>query len=78
MNHHTQFYIGGRWQDPAIPAALDNAWGGRGWTRVTLAALSEAELRAALEMAWRRAAAKPPRRGAAAIRATRKKGRQPS
>ena len=34
---------------------LDNAWGRRGWTRATLAALSEAELRAALEMAWRRA-----------------------
>jgi hypothetical protein len=25
--------------------ALDNAWGRRGWTRATLAALSEAELR---------------------------------
>jgi aldehyde dehydrogenase (NAD+) len=23
MNHHAQFYIGGGWQDPAIPAALD-------------------------------------------------------
>jgi hypothetical protein len=34
---------------------LDNAWGRRGWTCATLAALSEAELRAALEMAWRHA-----------------------
>jgi hypothetical protein len=39
-------------------SALDNAWGRRGWTRATLAALSEAELRAALEMAWRHGAAK--------------------
>jgi aldehyde dehydrogenase (NAD+) len=23
MNHHAQFYIGGRWLDPVIPAALD-------------------------------------------------------
>jgi hypothetical protein len=39
-------------------SALDNAWGRQGWTRATLAALSEAELRAALEMAWRHGAAK--------------------
>ena len=38
--------------------ALDNAWGRRGWTCATLAALSEAELKAALEMAWRHAAPK--------------------
>ena len=38
---------------------LDNAWGRRGWTRATLAALSDAELRAALEMAWRHGGAKP-------------------
>lgn len=30
---------------------LDNAWGRQGWTTVVLARLSEAELRAALEMA---------------------------
>ncbi len=49
---------------PDAFAALDNAWGGRGWMRATLAALSEAELKAALEMAWRRAVpkAKPKRR----------------
>ena len=39
--------------------ALDNAWGRRGWTRAALSALSEPELRAALEMAWRQGAAKP-------------------
>ena len=49
---------------PDAFVALDNAWGRRGWTRGTLAALSEAELEAALEMAWRHAAprAKPKRR----------------
>ena len=41
---------------------IDNAWGLQGWTCATLAALSEAELRAALEMAWRHGAA-PARRG---------------
>lgn len=44
---------------PEAFAALDNAWGLRGWTRATLAPLSEAELKAALEMAWRHGAAKP-------------------
>jgi hypothetical protein len=43
-------------------AVLDNAWGRRGWTRATLAALSERELSAALEMAWRHGAAKGKRR----------------
>jgi hypothetical protein len=43
---------------PDAFAPLDNAWGRRGWTRATLAALNEAELRAALEMAWRHAAPK--------------------
>jgi hypothetical protein len=36
-------------------APIPNAWGRRGWTVATLAALSEAELRAALETAWRHA-----------------------
>jgi hypothetical protein len=49
---------------PDAFAALDNAWGRRGWTRATLAALSELELKAALEMAWRHGAAKVKRRGA--------------
>src|SRR6202020_1764983 len=43
---------------PDAFAALDNAWGRRGWTCATLAALSEAELKAALEMAWRHAGPK--------------------
>jgi hypothetical protein len=38
--------------------APDNAWGRRGWTRAKLAALSEFELEAVLEMAWRHAAPK--------------------
>jgi len=38
---------------PDAFAALDNAWGQRGWTRATLAALSEAELSVALKSAWR-------------------------
>jgi hypothetical protein len=52
---------------PDAFAALDNAWGRRGWTRATLASLSEPELGAALEMAWRHGAAraKMKRRGAA-------------
>jgi len=40
---------------PDAFAPLDNAWGRRGWTRATLAALSEAELAAAMETAWHRA-----------------------
>ena len=43
---------------PDAFSALDNAWGRRGWTCATLAALSEPELTAALEMAWRHGAAK--------------------
>jgi hypothetical protein len=43
---------------PDVFAALDNAWGRRGWTLARLAPMSEAELRAALEMAWRHAAPK--------------------
>src|SRR5271167_2949285 len=46
---------------PDAFAALDNAWGRQGWTRATLAALSEAELWAALEIAWRHGAAKAKR-----------------
>jgi hypothetical protein len=43
---------------PDAFAPIENAWGRQGWTRATLAALSEAELRDALEMAWRRGASK--------------------
>jgi hypothetical protein len=40
---------------PAAFAPLPNAWGRQGWTRAVLAELSEAELTAALEMAWQHA-----------------------
>jgi hypothetical protein len=48
---------------PDAFAALQNAWGRKGWTRATLAALSEPELSAALQMAWRHGAAKAERHG---------------
>jgi hypothetical protein len=51
---------------PDAFAALDNAWGRRGWTSARLAALGEAELRAALEMAWRHAARRQARASGAA------------
>ena len=38
--------------------AIPNAWGRKGWTDATLAKLSVAELKAALEMAWAHGAAK--------------------
>jgi hypothetical protein len=47
---------------PDAFAPLDNAWGRRGWTQATLAALSEPELAAALETAWRHSAAKAKRK----------------
>ena len=37
---------------PDVFAPVPNAWGKQGWTTVTLAKASAAELRAALEMAW--------------------------
>jgi len=46
---------------PALPPD-NSAWGRKGWTRATLAALDEAELAAALDAAWHRATAKPARR----------------
>jgi hypothetical protein len=49
---------------PDAFAALDNAWGRQGWTGATLGALTEPELRAALEMAWRHGAAKTRRASA--------------
>ena len=47
---------------PAAFAPTGDAWGKQGWTRATLAALSEEELAAALEAAWKTAQAKPPKR----------------
>lgn len=37
---------------PDAFAPVSNAWGRKGWTTATLAKLSNAELKAALEMAW--------------------------
>jgi protein required for attachment to host cells len=47
---------------PEAFAAVPNAWGRKGATTVTLAEVSVAELRAALEMAWKHAASKKPTR----------------
>ncbi len=47
---------------PAAFAPIPNAWGRQGWTQTTLAALTEEELAAALEVAWKTAQAKPPKR----------------
>jgi hypothetical protein len=47
---------------PDAFAPILNGWGRRGWTVATLAALSEAELAAAVEMAWRHGAAPPNKR----------------
>ena len=44
---------------PELFQAIDNAWGRQGWTTITLAAASEGELRAALEMAYAHAVAGP-------------------
>lgn len=47
---------------PDAFAPTPDAWGRQGWTRATLAALSEAELAAALEVAWKTAQARPAKR----------------
>jgi hypothetical protein len=41
---------------PEAFSRIPNAWGDQGWTTATLAALSTAELKRALEMAWRHSA----------------------
>lgn len=46
---------------PDAFAPIPNGWGRQGWTRAALAALSEAELVAAVEMASRLGAAPPNR-----------------
>jgi hypothetical protein len=56
--------------------AVPGGWGRQGWTTATLAALSTAELQAALEMAWRhakpkRASAARPKRASAARKGRR-------
>ena len=43
---------------PEAFAPVPGGWGRQGWTVVTLSALDELELRAALEIAWRHGAKK--------------------
>jgi hypothetical protein len=47
---------------PEAFAPLPNAWGRQGWTMATLSALSTADLKSALETAWRHATAEKRRR----------------
>lgn len=47
---------------PEAFSPVPNAWGRQGWTTAKLTALSNAELRAALEIAWRHAMKKRPKR----------------
>jgi transposase len=47
---------------PEAFSAIPNGWGRQGWTVATLAPLSEAELRAALVMAWEHGRTKTGRR----------------
>jgi hypothetical protein len=51
---------------PDAFAPVPNAWGRQGWTTVTLAELDKAELRSALETAWRHALPKTRARSRAA------------
>lgn len=47
---------------PEAFAPVPNAWGQQGWTTATLSALTAADLKAALETAWRHAVPKKPAR----------------
>lgn len=47
---------------PEAFAAVPNAWGRQGWTTATLVKLSVAELKDALETAWRHAVEKKKKR----------------
>ena len=47
---------------PEAFAPVPGGWGRQGWTTATLAALSVAELKDALETAWRHAVSKRPSR----------------
>lgn len=47
---------------PGAFAPVPNAWGQQGWTTATLSKLKQAELKAALEMAWAHAAPKKAKR----------------
>jgi hypothetical protein len=45
---------------PEVFTPIPNKWGASGWTTVTLKAISKAELKAALEMAWEHGRARKP------------------
>ena len=47
---------------PAAFAPVPGGWGAQGWTTATLSAMSAAQLKDALETAWRHAVPKKPRR----------------
>jgi hypothetical protein len=47
---------------PEVFSPIDNAWGRQGWTTATLAAATEDDLHAALEMAHTHAVGKPKRK----------------
>jgi YjbR len=47
---------------PEAFSPVPNAWGKQGWTTATLSKLSVAELKAALETAWKHALSKKPKR----------------
>lgn len=47
---------------PEVFAPVPNAWGRQGWTTITLAKATMADLRAAIEMAWAHAVATKPKR----------------
>lgn len=51
---------------PDAFTAIPNGWGRQGWTTGILAKLTAAELKAALEMAWRHATPPPRKRAATA------------
>jgi hypothetical protein len=55
---------------PEAFSPIANAWGKQGWTSATLSRLSIAELKAALEMAWRHALPRTPRKRQAGDRGT--------
>ena len=48
---------------PEVFAPVPNAWGRQGWTTLTLAKATAADLQAALEMAWAHAVPAKPARG---------------
>ena len=48
---------------PEVFAPVPNAWGKQGWTTLTLANATAADLKAALEMAWTHAVPAKPARG---------------